>query len=218
MFVFLFIFDAGSHVERKNPAGLIEAFKRAFRPDERALLILKLSQSDDGAPHLRTIQEASRGANIRITDRVLSHDQVKALVSRADCYTSLHRAEGFGLTMAEAMLLERPVIATGYSGNVDFMTAETSFLVRHTLTELDRDLGPYRGGALWAEPDLDHAAQLMRFVFEHREEARRVGRAARPHILKQCGIEAVGALIQERLEAIYIQARDSAGTVDAQRS
>ena len=84
---------------------------------------------------------------------------------RADCYVSLHRAEGFGLTLGESMALGKPVIATGFSANLDFMTAENSYLVRHEETRVGPDGENYPAHGTWAQPDLDHAAQLMREVW-----------------------------------------------------
>ena len=119
-----------------------------------------------------------------------------------DCYISLHRAEGFGLTMAEAMAMEKPVIATGYSGNMDFMTAENSFLVNHKLVPIAKDHGPYKRGFIWAEPDLEHAAELMRHVYEHREPARKVGMLARRDILATLTPEVVAGRLKAQLDRL----------------
>ena len=93
------------------------------------------------------------------------------MMAACDCYVSLHRSEGLGLTMAEAMALGKPVVATGWSGNLEFMSDETAYLVRYEMTRLERAHGPYPAGAEWADPDLDHAAELMRGVFDEREAA-----------------------------------------------
>ncbi len=106
-----------------------------------------------------------------------------ALMAACDCYVSLHRSEGLGLTLAEAMGLGKPVIATGYSGNLMFMDEDTSYLVRHDPGVVPAGCEPYPPGIEWAEPDLDHAAQLMRLVFERPLEAEAVGRRAREAIL-----------------------------------
>lgn len=198
-FVFLFIFDFHSYVERKNPLGLIESFKRAFSPEEDVLLILKCSHSDWAPSALSSVQEASRGAHIRITDCILTREQIRTLIYLSDCYVSLHRAEGFGLTMAEAMSMDKPVIATGYSGNTQFMKANNSFLVNYKLIPIEQDHGPYKRGFVWADPDLDHAAELMRFVYENREQAQEVGRRGRQDVLAALRPEVVGARVKERL-------------------
>lgn len=198
-FVFLFIFDFHSYVERKNPLGLVEAFKRGFSPKDDVLLILKCSHSEWAPSELKSLQEASRDANIRITDCVLSRDQIRTLIYLSDAYISLHRAEGFGLTMAEAMSMAKPVIGTGYSGNTHFMNSNNSYLVDYRLIPIERDRGPYKRGFVWADPDLDHAARLMRHVYENREEASHVGRQAREDVLATLHPKVVGAQVMERL-------------------
>ena len=133
-----------------------------------------------------------------------------ALLASCDAYVSLHRAEGFGMGLAEAMALGKPVIATGYSGNMDFMTVNNSYPVRYdlrTITEDDHALQPvctqlYAPGGTWAEPDLDHAAAQMRRVVENPAEAAQVSRRARADIHALYSRAAVGALIRERLDTL----------------
>jgi glycosyltransferase involved in cell wall biosynthesis len=199
VFVFLCMFDASSGVERKNPEGVIRAFTSAFSPDDPALLIVKCARAIERVGALKAMQAAGAGANVRLVDSVLSRQQVNTLLYLSDCYVSLHRAEGFGLPIAEAMLMQKPVIATGYSGNMDFMNEANSFPIRYRLAELERDHGPYRRGSVWAEPDLGHAAEMMRHVFEHRDEARGVGARGRRTIVDEYGVQRVGGLIAGRL-------------------
>jgi glycosyltransferase involved in cell wall biosynthesis len=199
-FMFLYIFDFDSIVERKHPFGVIEAFRRAFSSRDDVLLVLKGSHPTRS--ELQAVQKAAAGAYVRLIDSILSREEVNTLLQLADCYVSLHRSEGFGLTMAEAMSLEKPVIATGYSGNMDFMTPANSFLVDYNLIELDREYPPYKKGSVWADPSLEHAAQLMRFVYENRELARQAGRKARADILRHCHPQVVGKLITERLRKL----------------
>jgi GT2 family glycosyltransferase/glycosyltransferase involved in cell wall biosynthesis len=220
-FLFLFVFDFHSSLERKNPLGLIAAFKKAFAGGDDALLVLKCSHSRDCPAEFQAVTAASRGANIRILDGVFSREEVNALLALSDCYVSLHRSEGFGLPLAEAMSLEKPVIATAYSGNMDFMTLSNSFLTKYRLTEITRDHGPYKKGSAWADPDLDHAAELMRFVYENRGPAGEVGRLARQDVLHGYRPEAVGKRIKQRLlqvagwggaEPVYGAARGAGGS------
>ena len=93
---------------------------------------------------------------------------MNALFASIDSYVALHRSEGLGLGMAQAMYLGKPVIGTGYSGNLEFMNSENSLLVNYTMTELEEDSGPYERGTHWAAPDVEHAATLMRWVYENR--------------------------------------------------
>lgn len=179
-FLFLFNFDFHSVVERKNPEGVIAAFRQAFGGgNAEAALVLKSINArhhPEAAARLRGLAE---GLNVIWKDEHLTGPEMKELFSAADCYVSLHRSEGLGLGMARAMSYGKPVIATGYSGNLDFTTPGNSLLVRHRLVELERDYGGYEKGSYWAEPDIDHAAAQMRRVFENPAEAQALGRKAR---------------------------------------
>lgn len=165
-FTFLFSYDSLSVPERKNPLGLLQAFCEAFEPDEGPILIIKTM---NGAGHPVTeqlLQQASSRPDVRVVDADLPAPTLRALTAAADCYVSLHRAEGWGLTMAEAMAAGTPVIATGYSGNLDFMTDENSILVPYQLCSVGPGADPYPPDAVWAEPDLGAAAAAMRAVHD----------------------------------------------------
>jgi len=198
-FVFLFFFDFHSFIARKNPIGLIEAFRRAFAPGDDALLFIKCARSDWDPPAMARLVDASQGANVQLYDAVISRPALNSLMSICDAYVSLHRSEGFGLTLTEAMNMSKPVIATGYSGNMDFMTLSNSFPVKYRIVEIEEDHGPYTRGCAWAEPDLDHAAELMRYVYIHRDKACEVGARARQDIRSQLHPQTVGRMVRERL-------------------
>jgi glycosyltransferase involved in cell wall biosynthesis len=180
-FLFLFAFDMASGMERKNPLGLIRAFRLAFAPAEPVHLALKVSRGREHPNEFARLAREADAAGVTVIDRVVPRPEVQSLLAACDSYVSLHRSEGFGMTMAEAMLLGKPTIATGYSGNLDFMTAENSYLVDAHRVSLDRDCPPYAKGCTWSEPSVEHAARLMRQVYERRDEALAVaarGRAA----------------------------------------
>jgi len=198
-FLFLFMFDYMSVLERKNPLGLIEAFRKAFKPTDDAALVIKSVHSESCPDELNRIQSASQGVNVRFVDGVLTKSETNTLLKLCNCYVSLHRSEGFGLTMAEAMSLGKPVIATGYSGNMDYMTPADSFLVDYKLVPLSENYDPYEKGSVWAEPDLNHAAELMRLVYENREKAAKVGRRAKEVIQQRLSAGTVGHIVRERL-------------------
>jgi glycosyltransferase involved in cell wall biosynthesis len=202
-FLFLFVFDYLSVAERKNPAGLVQAFRRAFRPGEGPILLLK-SINGEQAPHKRdwVRDEAAGRQDIILSDGYLSAGHKDALLAACDCYVSLHRAEGFGITMAEAMALGKPTIGTGYSGNLEFMTAENSYLVGWSEGTVPAGCGPYREGARWAEPDLEKAARAMRRVWEHPGEARLVGEAGRADIARHHSPAARALLLAELLQGL----------------
>ena len=203
VFVFLFCFDFFSIMERKNPEGLIEAFRRAFAPDEGPVLVIKTINGGRAIDRLEKLRAAIAGrSDIRIIDGYLPHPQVHALMSACDAYVSLHRGEGFGLTLAEAMALGKPVIATGYSGNLDFMNEANSYLVPFDFTSIPPGCDPYPAGTRWAAPNLDEAARLMRVVYERPAEARAVGERARQDILRLHSPQMRSAFLRARLAAI----------------
>ncbi|MFM9267852.1 glycosyltransferase [Tychonema sp. BBK16] len=202
-FIFLFIFDFSSLIERKNPLAAIQAFKQAFGENDRVLLILKSSNSAKNLRDLALLQSAiGNSPNIQHLDGYLSKNEINGLLYNCDCYLSLHRCEGFGLTMAEAMFYGKPVIATGYSSNTEFMNVGNSFLVKYKLIPLDADYGPYKKGNFWAEPDIEHAAYLMRQVFHNHPEAQQVGAIAARDIKNLLSPTTAGKRIQKRLEYI----------------
>ena len=201
-FIFFFMFDFLSYFERKNPLAVIEAFMSAFRPDEDVLLLIKCSNSDWNIEARDRVMEAAGGLRVKFMDKYFSKVELNALMSLTDCYVSLHRAEGFGLPLAEAMYLKKPVIATGYSGNVDFMNLNNSFLVRYRLVEIEEDLGPYKKGRIWADPDTGHAAELMRLVYDNRDLANRIGEQASVDIKTYLSPEACGRRIFDRIQHI----------------
>jgi glycosyltransferase involved in cell wall biosynthesis/SAM-dependent methyltransferase len=212
-FLFLFTFDFFSVFERKNPLGLVEAFKRAFTPGEGPTLLLK---SVNGYHRLLDLEHLRATVldrpDIVVLDKYLSPAEKNALTAVCDCYVSLHRSEGLGLTIAEAMAHGKPVIATGYSGSLMFMSEANSYLVGHTMAPIPPGCDPYPEGVLWAEPDLDEAARLMRHVYEHQDEAVEKGRTAREDIMTHHSPSKTAAFITERLDEIR---RDRASAVEA---
>jgi glycosyltransferase involved in cell wall biosynthesis len=199
-FLFLSVLDFHSPKEQTNPAGLLKAFKKAFQKREKARLVLRCSHASPA--DLRELTRAAAGANVTVIDRALAREEAHTLLKLCDCYVSLHRAGGFGLTLAEAMSLEKPVIATAWSGNTDFMTPANSFPVNHERGEVKKEFGHCKKGWVWAEPNLDHAAELMRRVSRDQKLAREVGRRARQDVLRSLHPRTVGALIRKRLQAI----------------
>ncbi len=161
--VFGVTFDHFSSVERKNPIGAIDAYCRAFEDDGRHLLVVKTLNADHlPLAHARLVEHACGRTDVVVWDEHLSRADQLAFIAHLDVLVSLHRGEGLGLHLAEAMWLGVPVIATGYSGNLDFMDDSCSRLVRHSMIDVGARALHYPGEAQWADPDLDHAASLMR--------------------------------------------------------
>ncbi|MEO8482226.1 MAG: polysaccharide pyruvyl transferase family protein [Acidobacteriota bacterium] len=202
-FLFLFAFDFLSSVDRKNPMGTIEAFRRAFRPGEGPTLVLKSINGECDRSALERVRTASRGRDDIITmDGYLSAEDRDALVQSCDCYVSLHRSEGFGLTLAEAMALGKPAIATGYSGNLAFMTPDNSFLVPWTAGRVPSGCAFYPPDEAWAEPDLDAAASVMRQVYGDPDLARERGRLGHESVTRDLAGTRTATFVRQRLRDI----------------
>lgn len=201
-FIFFFMFDFHSFIARKNPDGLIKAFKKAFTQKDNVYLVIKSSHASSEPERFQEFLALTQKNNILFFDNVMSREEVEALTQLTDCYISLHRSEGFGLTIAEAMSFGKPVIATGYSGNVDFMPENATLRVNYKLVTIGQNYGPYEKGSYWAEPDLDHAAECMRQIYENPEQAKIMGENGREYIIKNYSPQVVSKLYQERLDHI----------------
>jgi glycosyltransferase involved in cell wall biosynthesis len=203
-FLFLFVHDYHSVAARKNPAGLIEAFKRAFPPGSGAKLVIKsINASKLPIEHDRIVLASAEHPDITLLDAYVPAAEKNAMIAHCDCYVSLHRSEGFGLTVAEAMLLGKPVIATRYGGTLEFTNDENSYLVDWQPTTVGDRAGVYAADAIWAEPDLDRAAELMIYVFEHPAEGRARGQLACAQVSEGHSPAVAGAVMERRLRRIH---------------
>ena len=200
-FTVLFSFDFLSVVDRKNPLGLIEAYRAAFDPDDGARLILKGINGDEFPDKREELMDAAADRpDIDVWDRYLSSRDRLALVQLVDCYASLHRSEGLGLTMAEAMALGTPVVATAYSGNLDFMDERSALLVPAT----EVLIGPgqlYPAEGHWADPDLDVAAAYLRGLKDDPGLGAQMVSAAKD-LLDAFDVATVGDLAARRLREL----------------
>lgn len=204
-FWFLFSFDYFSFPQRKNPLAVVRAFRAAFpRHATRAGLVLKAAGAAGHHPEVKAALREAAAADGRIVvlDEALTRAEMLSLLTACDAYVSLHRAEGFGLGMAEAMALGKPVVATAYSGNADFITAETAYPVPFTLRPVAPGEYVHAENQVWAEPDEDAAAALMRRVFEDGAERERVARAGQGFVLERYGAANVGRVAGGRLREL----------------
>jgi glycosyltransferase involved in cell wall biosynthesis len=203
-YLFLFAFDFSSSAARKNPTGCIHAFQSAFpETNENVGLVIKTIRH----PHhkrefwqlLRDIGDDHR---IFLIDCVLRKNELHELISACDAFVSLHRSEGFGLSIAEAMYLGKPVLVTNYSGNTDFTTPNNSCLVSYRLIPVNPGEYVLPEGQVWADPDLDEAAAYMRRLFSEPEYGKQLGAAAAAHMRRFHSYEAIGRRYAKRLQQI----------------
>lgn len=205
-FLFLFFFDFRSFVSRKNPQAVLKAFFDAFPSGspEAVRLVLKVNGQIDKPEEYAAFLADPRVRDKRVTvmDAALDDKGIKSLVAQCDAFVSLHRSEGFGRGLAEAMYFGKPVIGTGYSGNLDFMTRENSCLVDYQLVDLVNGDYPFWQGQQWADADVGQAAWYMRRLVTEPGYASVVGQRASAHIREFHSSRAVGQLMRQRLQIV----------------
>ena len=210
--VLLVTFDYHSICARKNPIGAIEAFRRAFAPGEGPLLLVKSTNAVAHPRDHESVAVAAMGRDdIVLWDEVLPLDQQMAIVQAADIMVSLHRSEGLGLHLAEAMWLGTPTIATNWSGNLDFQSEHDSILVPARQIPVVDDLGIYDAASEWADPDLDAAAAAMHLLVDDRQRAMHLAEAGRIRMRNQPSQSAAGTLLWNAIS------RRASGTARSRR-
>jgi glycosyltransferase involved in cell wall biosynthesis len=211
--LFFFNFDANSSESRKNPFGVIRAFESGFAAEERrgpVRLVLKTQNLATNGELRVALEEQLEAVDGILVDGELSRDRMNGLIDSIDVYASLHRAEGFGLGIAEAMHLGKPVIATAYSGTMDYTKRTNSCLVGYSLRPIDESdhrYSPhgrvvYEPGLLWAEPNTAQAARWMRYLYDHPHERARIGRAGAVTVHNDFSRRAIQDLVADRLASI----------------
>jgi glycosyltransferase involved in cell wall biosynthesis len=208
-FYFLFSFDFYSFPHRKNPLGVLNAFRSAF-PDlnENVGLIIKSTGSELHQPDVWKQMQAivQKDARIKIIHGTLSRQSILGLIRACDCYVSLHRAEGFGLGMAEAMSFGKIVIGTDYSGSTDFLSAETGFPVAYDLRAVKpHEYVFWAEDQVWAEPNMDAAIAAFRLAFNDTEARTRKAAAGKAFVDRKYSRAAVGAAVEQRIAEISRQ-------------
>ncbi|MNO34816.1 Glycosyl transferases group 1 [compost metagenome] len=203
-FLFLSMYDVKSFQERKNPKAAIEAFKMSFEPGDISVgLVVKANNPSGNTSDLAEIRElVGDYQNIYIIDKTVSRNDVNALINVTDCFVSLHRSEGFGLVMAEAMYLRKPVIGTNWSSNTDFMNSNNSCLVDFQLISLKKDHGPYKAYQHWADPDILHASKYMTRLANDKEFYNQIAINGEQYIKEYHAPLKIGRLIRKRMDYI----------------
>ena len=205
-FLFLFFFDFRSYLARKNPGAVIQAFKRAFGSagSDNIGLVIKINGMDECPNEFLEFRKSKeiRDRRVILLDRVMDDREIKELVRLCDCFVSLHRSEGFGRGLAEAMFFGKPVIATGYSGNLDFTNAMNCCLVDHVLVPVQPGEYPFAKGQLWADPDIEQAAWYMKRLVEDPAYAAEKGINGEHYIKSFHSFRAVGLRCRRRLKQL----------------
>ncbi|MEM6529522.1 MAG: glycosyltransferase family 4 protein, partial [Chloroflexota bacterium] len=214
-FIFLFVFDSKSTIARKNPLAVIEAFKLACADVPYPPTLVLQTSSLERFPDLSdAIYTACSEPNILLINDYWTRQQMSALYGLVDAYVSLHRSEGYGMGMAEAMSMGSPVIATGWSGNMDYMSADNSFPVNFDLVPIsEAHHGPQASdpkilrlyppdSGIWADPDINHAAHLMRTVCDQPQQARLMGESGARTIAENYSHAAVGSIMVGHFQRI----------------
>jgi glycosyltransferase involved in cell wall biosynthesis len=182
-FIFIFNFDYWSVYERKNPEGVVRAFKMAFGDRRNVHLLIKSTHAKfqpEDANNLRSLIGSAK--NIELRDVFISSENMMSLINLCDCYVSLHRAEGLGLGMAEAMALGKPVIATNYSGNLEFMSDHNSCLVGYKKIPIKKNAYPHcnreSNNGDWADPNIKQAADYMKKIKDNKVFREKIAKQA----------------------------------------
>lgn len=214
-FLFFFAFDALSVPERKNPAGLLRAFERVVEEmgPSRVHLLLKISHTEGDPELVKGLRALARDLPVTILSKAVQRSVLQGLFAASDAYVSLHRSEGLGLPLIEAMHLGKPVVCTDYGGSTDFADESTAWPVRFRLQSLERPQGPYPVGAVWAEPDVEHAAAQMLEVVRSRELRAAKTAAARERVEDLYGLRSAGERLRRELDRIseVVESRDRTG-------
>jgi glycosyltransferase involved in cell wall biosynthesis len=201
-FLFLSVYDALSGFHRKNPMAAVTAFIRAFGRNSDCVLVIKVNHADRRLTDLEQLRSACRDYPIVLIDRAFTRAEVLSLINACDCLISLHRSEGFGLTLAEAMLLGKPVLCTAYSGNMDFTKSEHTFLVQYEMRQVGPGSEPYDPDCYWAEPSIDHAVEQMRRVRGEAALRCAFARAGQDYVRSLLSPITVGEMMKRRLAYI----------------
>lgn len=199
-FIFIFTFDFLSYYQRKNPEAVVNAFLLAFKNNDSVHLLLKsINGKNKPKEKIKLLKLIKKHKNIELRDFYCSYNYNISLISKADCYISLHRSEGLGMGMAEAMFLKKPVIATNYSGNLEFMNNKNSCLVDYNLVPVPKNQYIYSSNQYWADPNLKHAAKLMIKIKENKKFRQKISNNAENSIRNKHSLKLFNQFMKNEL-------------------
>ncbi|ACZ75556.1 MAG: glycosyltransferase family 4 protein [Dickeya sp.] len=202
-FIFLTVLDGNSSLKRKNPLAAVQAFSLAFPYEKDVRLVIKAMNVSESQPHWRNIVDlAAKDERIYLIVETFSKDKLIGLQSVCDSFVSLHRSEGFGRNIAEAMLLGKPVIVSDYSGNRDFTTSDTAFLVQGSMVPVAHEDYAFAKGQIWFEPDVDMAVGMFKVCRENEDLRRTKAIAGKEFVSRTFSSESVGASYKKRIDTL----------------
>lgn len=209
-FLYLYIFDFNSHLERKNPQAAILAFQAAFpnKSDDELGLVLKVMNSkQEDAEWLQFVAQCKLDPRIVLINQTMDRGEILGLIEVCDAYVSPHRAEGFGRTLAEAMLLGKPLVATNFSGNASFMHPEYTLPVNYELRPLSE--GDYHfieksDQASWANPSIEHMKEQLLMARQFAQDSNRL-QQLKNYAQSEFGVQRTADLLKGRMRQIYAQ-------------
>ena len=201
-FIALSMYDSNSYVHRKNPMAAIEAFTEAFSGNSNAMLIVKINHPKEAETAQIEDQLKKAGVQYRLIQERMEREELNALIACCDAFISLHRSEGFGLPIAEAMALGTPAVATNWSANAEFMSGEGACPVGYTLVPVGDRYKDAEEGQVWAEPDIHEAAGYLQKLYEDPGYREGVAAAGQAHVRTTLSIEKSGKMMKKRLDEI----------------
>jgi hypothetical protein len=204
-FLVLVMYDFHSLQFRKNPQAALEVVQRCAVQHPNLTLVVKTINAEAHLEAYKQLRDEFANLSVVWLDQYLTRQEVFDLEFCCDTMLSLHRAEGYGLGLAEMMFLGKPVIATGWSGNMEFMNPMNSMPVQYTLKPLEQDLGPYEAGQVWAEANLEHAEWCLNELLTNSELYTKIASAAQKHMVECYSPKVIGEQIKKRL--LLLEAR-----------
>lgn len=200
-FLLLMLFDANSLSERKNPEGVIKAYKKAYdTKDKNVGIVIKINNASK--EERAKLKKELEGYQVYFIDKILSRIEVDSLIKCVDVYVSLHRAEGFGLVLSEAMLVGTATIATNYSATTEFQTEDTACLVGYKMVPVKKNVWGHKKTYAWAEPNIDEAAAYMKKLYEDKAYRQKIEDNAKSYVRDKLSLELAAKKIKDRIERL----------------